>query len=478
MKTVIFGIDGMSLDVLKSFGGYLGLFNILKVVKEGLSTSIRTVIPPSSAPAWTSLFTGENPMQHGVFDFFNTKLLRNGVFSIDRKLSSYALWKKTLWSQASVKGKKSLVIGVPVIPCAHKMNGIYIAGGLLAPQIDERVVYPRRVYHLIQKSGYDNGFETMFDSIAKLASAKLLDDSSEITELIESFVSFERKKFNLLMKLRQESDFELIIFVTTAYDHLAHYFLHESDIAFSARLLKPYLVTLDEFAKYLLSELDQEDFLYIVSDHGMHSVSRVFLVNNWLRAKRLLKPNGYSTTSLEINGFVRSLASMLSKASKYLHLKKNFKNYMEKVIKAKQTGKNLAGLVDLERSVAYCLSYSSFGIFLKERKLMNGLKRELELLEDEENGRKVFDEIEISQRIPRVNKAPDIMLAPAKGYTINTMLPRYNGDILVNRDKALLKVADHTMDAVFVAYRKKKKPKLAIPQKITDLHQLFLSKLE
>jgi len=75
-KVIIFGIDGMSLDILEYASRCLGLANISKVINRGVATSVQTVSPPSSAPAWISLFTGENPMQHGVFDFFDTSLLR------------------------------------------------------------------------------------------------------------------------------------------------------------------------------------------------------------------------------------------------------------------------------------------------------------------------------------------------------------------------------------------------------------------
>lgn len=478
MKIVILGIDGMSLDVLRNMSRYLGLSNILKVVNNGAATSVRTIIPPSSAPAWTSLFTGENPIQHGIFDFFDTRLLRNGVFSVDKKLSSYALWKKTLWSQASMKGKKTLIVGMPLFYPVHKVNGIYISGDLLIPQIDEKAVYPKHVYPLIQKVGYNKVYETMLDSIARLATIKLFEDDYETNELVESFVNLERKKFNMLMMSEQENNFELIIFITTAYDNLAHYFLDESNIPGSARLLRPYFIALDEFVKYFLSELNQDDFFFIVSDHGMHSVNRVFLVNNWLRKKQLLKTNGYSTKSLEINYFIRKFIPAVYKASRFLHMNKNLIKYMEYIIKTKEKGKNLIDLIDLECSTAYCLSYSSFGIFLKKRKLKTNLKKELESIIDTKNNKKIFNKVHIYKNNIYDYKAPDLIVEPAKGYTICTILPKYKKDILVNREKTIIKTADHTMDAIFIAFQKNNKTKISLPRKITDLHQIFLKKLE
>ena len=478
MKIVILGIDGMSLDVLRNMSRYLGLSNILKVVNNGAATSVRSVIPPSSAPAWTSLFTGENPIQHGIFDFFDTRLLRNGVFSVDKKFSSYAIWNKTLWSQASMKGKKTLIVGMPLFYPVHKVNGIYISGDLLIPQIDEKAVYPKHVYPLIQKFGYNKVFETMLDSIARLATIKLLDDIYEANELVESFVNLERKKFNMLKMLVQENNFELIIFITTAYDHLAHYFLDESNISGSARLLRPYFIALDEFVKYLLSELNQDDFFFIVSDHGMHSVNRVFLVNNWLRKKQLLKTTGYSIKSLEINYLKRKFIPAINKASIFLHMKKYLNKYMEYTIKSKENRKNLIDLIDLERSIAYCLSYSSFGIFLKRRRIKTNLKRELESIKDIINNKKIFNKVHVPMNNLYNYKVPDLIVEPTKGYTICTILPKYKKDILVNRNKIIIKTADHTMDATFIAFQKNNKTEISLPRKITDLHQIFLKKLE
>ena len=39
------------------------------ITKEGLSGNLISTIPPVSAPSWSTIVSGMNPGNHGVFDF-------------------------------------------------------------------------------------------------------------------------------------------------------------------------------------------------------------------------------------------------------------------------------------------------------------------------------------------------------------------------------------------------------------------------
>ncbi len=40
------------------------------VCERGTRAVLRSIMPPLTPPAWTSLVTGKHPGQHGIFDFF------------------------------------------------------------------------------------------------------------------------------------------------------------------------------------------------------------------------------------------------------------------------------------------------------------------------------------------------------------------------------------------------------------------------
>src|SRR2546428_8247556 len=49
-----------------------GMPNLGKLMKEGVSGTLRSILPPITPPAWTSFMTGKNPGKHGVFHFIET----------------------------------------------------------------------------------------------------------------------------------------------------------------------------------------------------------------------------------------------------------------------------------------------------------------------------------------------------------------------------------------------------------------------
>ncbi|NJE06990.1 hypothetical protein E3E31_00260 [Thermococcus sp. M39] len=473
MKVMVFGIDGMSPDVLKKVIDYLELPHLRKIIKDGIVASTETVFPPSSAPAWTSLFTGTTPEAHGVFDFFDTFLLRKGIFSIDRTLSSVNLWNKTVWAKASLLKKRVLCVGVPVFYPAHKVNGIYIAGELLTPQIDRKAVYPVDVYKLVKDFGYEKSFNEMHDAIARISTTKLYGTRYEIFSLIEDITNNEKIKFDIFRTLFEQNEYDLSIFVTTAYDYISHYFLDESNIGQTAKVMKPYFNALDNFAKYIISNLDDDSILFVVSDHGMHTIYRVFLINNWLRMKKLLIPREYHIKNLNITHFQKKALHILVKFSRYLHLDNVLRKYVESKIKNMGRAKSFVDAIDIENSLGYCLSYSSYGIFLKQKKIKQRLMTELKSLKDDNYNNKIFNNV---WSYTSSEKAPDIILMPNKGYTISPLLLK-GENILVDSNKISVKVADHTVDATFIAYPRDQYSGY-LPKNITDIHDIILENLQ
>ena len=68
-KTIVFGIDGGSLDILRPMAEMGHLPNMAAMLDKGLSGPLQSTVPPITAAAWTSFATGCHPGKHGLVDF-------------------------------------------------------------------------------------------------------------------------------------------------------------------------------------------------------------------------------------------------------------------------------------------------------------------------------------------------------------------------------------------------------------------------
>ena len=70
MKTLLIGLDGATFSILDPLVRdgvmpFLGRF-----MAQGVRGNLRSVIPPLTPPAWTSLMTGRSPGYPGDLRFF------------------------------------------------------------------------------------------------------------------------------------------------------------------------------------------------------------------------------------------------------------------------------------------------------------------------------------------------------------------------------------------------------------------------
>jgi predicted AlkP superfamily phosphohydrolase/phosphomutase len=68
-RTLIIGLDGATFDLLEPWtrAGYLP--SIAKLIDHGIHGPLCVWPNMNSAAAWSSLITGYNSGQHGIFDF-------------------------------------------------------------------------------------------------------------------------------------------------------------------------------------------------------------------------------------------------------------------------------------------------------------------------------------------------------------------------------------------------------------------------
>ncbi|WP_049990396.1 alkaline phosphatase family protein, partial [Natrinema salifodinae] len=93
----------------------------------GTAGPLESQIPPWTASAWPSLYTGKNPGKHGVYDF-----LSFDGYDWDVVNASHVR-ERPVWELLSDHGHSSVVVNVPVTHPAREFDGALIPG-LTAPE--------------------------------------------------------------------------------------------------------------------------------------------------------------------------------------------------------------------------------------------------------------------------------------------------------------------------------------------------------
>ena len=71
-RTVIIGLDGVPFGMLKDFAEADVMPNASRIIRDGFFVPMRSSIPEISSVAWSSIITGTNPGEHGIFILYES----------------------------------------------------------------------------------------------------------------------------------------------------------------------------------------------------------------------------------------------------------------------------------------------------------------------------------------------------------------------------------------------------------------------
>lgn len=123
-KVFILSLDGATFDVLRPLAQQGYLPTLSRLFQSSLCADLESVIPPVTAPAWTSFMTGKRPDKHGIFDF-----LRFEHEDYKAKINnSRHIRSKTIWQLLSEHGQRVVVLNLPYTYPTYEVNGVMVAG--------------------------------------------------------------------------------------------------------------------------------------------------------------------------------------------------------------------------------------------------------------------------------------------------------------------------------------------------------------
>src|SRR6056297_1034931 len=71
MRALLVGLDAACLPVLEPLFEADAVPTLQSLFDDGVAGPLESQVPPWTASAWPSMYTGKNPGKHGVFDFLS-----------------------------------------------------------------------------------------------------------------------------------------------------------------------------------------------------------------------------------------------------------------------------------------------------------------------------------------------------------------------------------------------------------------------
>ena len=266
--------------------------HLAKIRARGMHASIASTIPPSSLPAWTSAFTGVGPGRHGLTEYV---VKDPGGYRL-RLTTSRDRRVETLFSHAHRAGLRVACLGVPGTYPPDPELDVCIAGfdSPLARTASGRAFSPG----FLHKKLMEKNLHWPYGGVDELAVGPGWHRAAKKT-LLESV----DQKTRVVEEILHGDWFDLFTVVFSEIDTASHHFWayhdgdsprHRSDPELGGTLEEVY-VALDRALGRMLSALDEQAAVLVLSDHGAGGASdHVFYLNRWLASEGWLRFKGIS----------------------------------------------------------------------------------------------------------------------------------------------------------------------------------------
>lgn len=425
-RVFVIGLDGATFDLISPWAQAGHLPNLRRLTEIGAWGKLRTTIPPMTGPAWTSFMTGQNPGQHGIFDWISRR-----PDSYDMApLSARQRRGRSLWSVASEAGRRVFAFNVPMTYPPEAINGTMIAGlPAVVPRPD--IASPA--------SAYDEITGLVGDYILYPDPGQAYSDSG-IDAFLQQLYQCTEERIQVLTHFRAKEPWDLAMVVfngTDAVQHALWKFMDTSHPLYDPQRSRKYGAAIlrfyqrmDTWLGEMLEDLDEETVLMIMSDHGAGPFHKFIHVNNWLMEAGFLelKP----TPAAQVKHLLFRLGFTPMQAYNLL-MRLGFGAFKREVVRGH--GQDLLKTlflsfadVDWERTKAYSLgNVGQIYLNLRSREpagavdpadydhVRDDIMIRLAELEDPETGDCVVDHIYRREEVYRgscLQRAPDIVFLP------------------------------------------------------------------
>jgi len=296
-KVLLLGLDGATWRVLRPMIEAKRLPALEAITQRGRWGVLNSIVPPITAPAWTSFFTGRNPGKHGVFNF---TAARPGEYENLRLVTTRDIRCDTVWDLLGAAGKQVAVMNVPMSYPVWPVSGFMVSCMCTPRSVGVATHPPELAAHL-------GTYQTSERRRIKLPigypgyreqAMAYLDEIARVTE----------QHGRVALELMKSKPWDLFAVVFMTLDRLSHFFWRylcpdgrgeNPDIAAKVVAI---VQNLDAWVGRLVSQAAEGTTTFVVSDHGFGpdmtravNLHRFFLERGWIArdpfwfAKRLYR---------------------------------------------------------------------------------------------------------------------------------------------------------------------------------------------
>lgn len=272
---MIFGIDGIDFDYITKHSSALPFLN--ELLSNNNYPRLRSVFPADTTPAWSTIYTGLDPSEHGIINFVNARDKDNDYKEF--RFEDTVFKGKTFWDEICKKGYKSVVIFPMNIKEGWSINGLMIT----RPVNGKIAVLPRDK-------------EKMYHPNEKIMSKEIEYASSKQMKKVEkAFVDIFNEEYRVTKMALQNEKWDLFFSYFSSADGTQHAFWRNCDEThpeypgpnpFKNTILNIYQ-KIDRML-FEFSNLYPDVPMIVVSDHG-HGARPVWSA----KINEMLKREGY-----------------------------------------------------------------------------------------------------------------------------------------------------------------------------------------
>lgn len=303
---------------------------------------LESVFPPDSIHAWSTIYTGLKPEEHGILDSIDYLSMKKTDSLVDINIYK----GKTFWDILSKHNKKVCVINPFLAYPPWHVNGLMVSGPVF--EGGSSLVYPEGSFTL--------------DELPELGGMVDFPNADELTEFIIRSKALTEKLHEFAFKNYKKDSWDLFFVCFLTLDRIKHFlwrYTDETDPTYPGvnphdSAVKDFYKIFDRVIGEYLKDLDNGTELVVLSDHG-HGMrcTKVVHINELLRKEGYLKTRGSSSGKL-LRRLVETLkVKALSIGGRFGLADQIY--VLAKMIPGKQRKalKKVDYLIDRENSLAY-----------------------------------------------------------------------------------------------------------------------------
>ncbi len=278
-RTLIIGLDGATFDLVTPWAqaGYLP--HLTKLMEHGVHGRLPAWPNMNSAAAWSSIVTGYNPGQHGVYDFGDAPSQRgqtwHPITAADRR-------KDPFWRLLSAAGQTVGVINVPISYPADPINGFMLSGmdtpGIHSPGF----THPPGLYDQLRRVGIDYVIDVA--NLKEVSQRAPRQMPLSVKQMVEA-------RARALLYLMESYPWDAVMAVFVATDRMQHYYWPHEPVSAEHPgwiPLRQLYQHIDAQLGEVLRHIDANTTVLVLSDHGFGP-----LRSNWGGLNALLARLGF-----------------------------------------------------------------------------------------------------------------------------------------------------------------------------------------